>query len=244
MKERPEAEITVKSSDLARLKSDFSRDGFVLIRDFISHEVVTEMRERSRRVVKRLHSKDSIFKHHGLPQRHSNVAKGLERVDDYFGDLINNGAHLPLLTELLEETPSPSTVGYFCKQEAEDEVHPHVDGDNGCTIWFALDSADPSNGCVHFLTGSHLQFNDNGHLFSSLKSSDLFSDPNAVAAILNPGDVSIHNSKTIHWSGKNKSGRPRRAVNCFYQKSRKSKLKLKKSLTIKDTGGCSRVDAF
>lgn len=227
----------MKSSEVTELKSDFHRDGFVIIRGFVSPAVLTELQERAQSAFLRLRPKDSVYKKHGLPQLHGNVAKGLERLDDYFGDLINNGAHLPLLTELLEETPSPSTVGYFCKQEAEDEVHPHVDGDNGCTIWFALDSADPSNGCVHFLTGSHLQFNDNGHLFSSLKSSDLFSDPNAVAAILNPGDVSIHNSKTIHWSGKNKSGRPRRAVNCFYQKSRKSKLKLKKSLTIKDSGG-------
>jgi phytanoyl-CoA hydroxylase len=133
----------------------------------------------------------------------------------------------------LDETPTPATVGYFCKEEAEEEIHPHRDGDNGLTIWFAMDATNPTNGCIHYLRGSHLPFKDDGQLFSLGKSRDFSADPNAVAAILDPGDVSIHNSKTIHWSGKNKSGRSRRAINCFYQK--RSKLKVKKSVAMKDS---------
>lgn len=216
----------MKTSELAELKSDFHRDGFVFIRDFISHKQVAEIRKRSQCAFEQLCSKDSNFK---------NVAKGLERLDDYFKDLINEGSHLALLTELLDETPTPASVGYFCKEDMKDEIHPHFDGDNGCTIWFALDPADLNNGCVHFLKGSHLQFADNVQSFNALKSRDLFDDPNAVAAILNAGDVSIHNARTIHWSGKNTSGRPRRAVNCFYQKRWKSKLK--KSVAMNDSRG-------
>ena len=225
----------MKSSEVTELKSDFHRDGFVVIRGFVSPAVLTELQERAQSAFLRLRPKDSVYKKHGLPQLHGNVAKGLERVDSYFKDFIDAGPHLALLTALLDETPTPATVGYFCKEEAEEEIHPHRDGDNGLTIWFALDSTNPTNGCVHFLRGSHLRFKDDGQLFSLGKSRDFSADPNAVAAILDPGDVSIHNSKTIHWSGKNKSGRPRRAVNCFYQKKRVSTLQ--KPLAQKDFHG-------
>lgn len=225
----------MKSSEVTELKSDFHRDGFVVIRGFVSPAVLTELQERAQSAFLRLRPKDSVYKKHGLPQLHGNVAKGLERVDNYFKDFIDDGPHLALLTALLDETPTPATVGYFCKEEAEEEIHPHRDGDNGLTIWFALDSTNPTNGCVHFLRGSHLRFKDDGQLFSLGKSRDFSADPNAVAAILDPGDVSIHNSKTIHWSGKNKSGRPRRAVNCFYQKKRVSTLQ--KPLAQKDFHG-------
>ena len=225
----------MKSSEVTELKSDFHRDGFVIIRGFVSPAVLTELQERAQSAFLRLRPKDSVYKKHGLPQLHGNVAKGLERVDNYFKDFIDDGPHLALLSALLDETPTPATVGYFCKEEAEEEIHPHRDGDNGLTIWFALDSTNPTNGCVHFLRGSHLRFKDDGQLFSLGKSRDFSADPNAVAAILDPGDVSIHNSKTIHWSGKNKSGRPRRAVNCFYQKKRVSTLQ--KPLAQKDFHG-------
>ena len=225
----------MKSSEVTELKSDFHRDGFVIIRGFVSPAVLTELQERAQSAFLRLRPKDSVYKKHGLPQLHGNVAKGLERVDNYFKDFIDDGPHLALLTALLDETPTPATVGYFCKEEAEEEIHPHRDGDNGLTIWFALDSTNPTNGCVHFLRGSHLRFKDDGQLFSLGKSRDFSADPNAVVAILDPGDVSIHNSKTIHWSGKNKSGRPRRAVNCFYQKKRVSTLQ--KPLAQKDFHG-------
>ena len=225
----------MKSSEVTELKSDFHRDGFVIIRGFVSPAVLTEVQERAQSAFLRLRPKDSVYKKHGLPQLHGNVAKGLERVDNYFKDFMDDGPHLALLTALLDETPTPATVGYFCKEEAEEEIHPHRDGDNGLTIWFALDSTNPTNGCVHFLRGSHLRFKDDGQLFSLGKSRDFSADPNAVAAILDPGDVSIHNSKTIHRSGKNKSGRPRRAVNCFYQKKRVSTLQ--KPLAQKDFHG-------
>ncbi len=209
----------MKSSEVTEMKSDFHRDGFVIIRGFVSPVVLTELQEHAQSAVQCL---DSKYKKHGLPQLHGNVAKGLERVDNYFKDWIDDGPHVALVRALLDETPTPATVGYFCKEEAEEEIHPHRDGDNGLTIWFAMDSASPDNGCVHFLRGSHLQFKDDGQLFSLGKSHDFSAEPNAVAAILDPGDVSIHNSKTIHWSGKNRSGRPRRAINCFYQKKRVS----------------------
>ncbi len=225
----------MKSSEVAQLKSDFHRDGYVIVRDLISPEVLTELREGVQSAVQRLRPKDSMYKNHGLPQLHGNVAKGLERLDEYFKDFINDGTHVLLLEELLGEKQTPATVGYFSKELVEDEIHPHFDGDNGCTIWFALDPTDSDNGCVHFLKGSHLQFTRNVQSFSPLKSRDLFDDPNAVAAILNPGDVSIHDARTIHWSGKNTSGRPRRAVNCFYQK--RSTSKSKKSVAMKDSRG-------
>ena len=220
----------MRSSEIKQWKSDFDRDGFVIIRGFVSPATLTELQERAQSAVLRLGSKDSADKKHGLPQLHGNVAKGLERVDNYFKELIDDGSHVALLTVLLDEAPTPATVGYFCKERAKDEIPPHRDGNNGLTIWFALDSASPDNGCVHFLKGSHLWNRDDGRLSNSAKFHEFSTAPSAVAAILDPGDVSVHNSKTIHWSGQNKSGQPRRAVNCFYQKNVKPVVKKRRSL--------------
>ena len=50
-------------------------------------------------------------------------------------------------------------------------------------------------------------------------AADLAKDPAAVAVHLQPGDMSIHDSRTIHWSGPNTAGKQRRGVNCFYQRT-------------------------
>ena len=41
-------------------------------------------------------------------------------------------------------------------------------------------------------------------------------EKDAVAAEVAPGDAVIHSALTVHWSGPNRSDRPRRAVSFFY----------------------------
>ncbi|SVD24498.1 uncharacterized protein METZ01_LOCUS377352, partial [marine metagenome] len=57
-------EMTMKSSEVTELKSDFHRDGFVIVRGFISPVVLTELQERAQSAVQCL---DSKYKKHGLP---------------------------------------------------------------------------------------------------------------------------------------------------------------------------------
>jgi phytanoyl-CoA hydroxylase len=219
--------------DLQRLKADFERDGFVILRGFVAPEEVKEIGDRAAEALnslrqkadKHTQAKQTEAAHAKKPKakhRFTNVAKGLDRVDDYFADYLNHGAHVPIIEAITGETPTPATAAYFTKDTLDEEVHPHPDGTNGATIWLALDPTDEENGCLHFLKGSQSDFEAQAKKFRSYSTADLADHPDAVAAVLEPGDVSIHDARAIHWSGKNTSGKPRRGVNCFYQRMDKS----------------------
>ncbi|MEM7017587.1 MAG: phytanoyl-CoA dioxygenase family protein [Pseudomonadota bacterium] len=195
--------------DIKQLKADFDRDGFAIVREFHTQEQTHELLEHAEQAIATLQS----------PRQYNNVNKGLERLDPYFHKLLHEGKHLPILTQLLGETPNPSTSSYFTKTHLDEEIYPHSDGDNGGTVWISLDESTLDNGCLHFLKGSHLQHERLSHLHFS-QENDVGDDPNAVAAIMNPGDTVFFSAKTKHWSGPNRSGKPRRGVNCFYIKWR------------------------
>ena len=61
LEERNLVEMTMKSSEIDRLTSDFHRDGYVIVRDFISPEGLTELREHTHSVLQRLRSKLSLI---------------------------------------------------------------------------------------------------------------------------------------------------------------------------------------
>ncbi len=89
------------------------------------------------------------------------------------------------------------------------------------TIWIALDETTVQNGCLYFIPGSHRLVDfDNAKLGNNF--GDLMSiypglaDIEPVAAIMQPGDCSIHNGLTAHGAGVNATCNPRRAFTCAY----------------------------
>ena len=193
--------------DHRALKSSFDEDGFVVLPGFVSATEVEVLRE---------HAKQAATHRQDDPSgEFQNVQKGLEKLDPYFEDLLHRGAHLPVLERLLGEKPTPATSSYFTKESVNEPVHPHADGTNGGTIWIALDPIDSSNGGLCFLRGSHER---EGRTFFGrhVQATDFSGDPRAVSLELEPGDMVLFRATTVHWSGTNESGRPRRAINCFY----------------------------
>ena len=90
------------------LKADFDRDGVVIIRDFVTSETAREICARAEAATR------------DLPRRHdpfSNVTKGLERLDGYFGELLHRGPQVPVLTTLLGQKPEATTASFFTKDE-------------------------------------------------------------------------------------------------------------------------------
>jgi ectoine hydroxylase-related dioxygenase (phytanoyl-CoA dioxygenase family) len=100
----------------------------------------------------------------------------------------------------------------------QDNAYWNLTGMGGITIWVALDCVDASNGAVQFLSGSHLVGNithiksENTPGSSKVIDESYFSGKNWVSYELSPGDCTVHGGLNIHRSGKNESGRSRRAL--------------------------------
>ncbi|MCY3841601.1 MAG: phytanoyl-CoA dioxygenase family protein [Gammaproteobacteria bacterium] len=193
-------------SQAVALKADFDRDGVVIIRDFVTPETAREICDRAEAATK------------ALPIRHdpfSNVTKGLERLDEYFGELLHRGPQVPVLETLLGKKPEPTTASFFTKDENHQEVHPHSDAMDGVVTWIALDETNERNGGLQFLKGSHRRREEFRHLRAHTPT-DLSDHPDRFEAAMSPGDIVIFRPTTVHWSGPNHDGSIRRGFNCFY----------------------------
>lgn len=188
------------------LKDTFNKDGFVIIRQFIAPRQIKEICRRAEAI---------LAGRTEYSERYTNITKGLEKSDDYFEKILKKGPQVLVLGKLLETAPLPVTASFFTKDKNSEEVHPHLDASHGGVIWIALDPTDRENGCLHFLKGSHLCEEQFSHLRPD-EPHDFSNHPDVVEAIMKPGDIVFFRSKTIHWSGPNHNGSPRRGFNCFY----------------------------
>lgn len=216
----------------AELKSAFDRDGYAIIRNFATAETVSEICSRAEAVAKqRPHGGDKF----------TNVTKGLEKGDGFFGEMLNNGPQVQILELLLGESPQPTTASFFTKDKHSEEVHPHSDAMQGGVIWLALDPTNRHNGCLHFVKGSHLREDEFKHLKADTPT-DLSDNPDAVEIAMDPGDIVFFRPTTVHWSGPNHTGVQRRGFNCFYvgdpfqhlSDEQKATFKAKKAQWLKD----------
>jgi len=87
------------------------------------------------------------------------------------------------------------------------------------TCWIALDDADESNGCVHYVPGSHRWdllpvtgltggMDAIRHVLTDQQKARF----KVVPAVLKKGHATFHHGLTVHGSFENRSDRPRRAV--------------------------------
>ncbi len=85
-------------------------------------------------------------------------------------------------------------------------------------FWLSLDRADVDNGCMQFVPQSHTgalirhrHINDDPKVHGKWCEVPAQDKARAVACPLQPGGVTIHWPKTLHYTGPNKSDRQRRA---------------------------------
>lgn len=116
-----------------------------------------------------------------------------------------------------ENTHWHQDIGYF-----------HVEGEQVCTTWCPLDPVDEESGAVRFAIGSHrtgTRYRPN--LFVSEEpipgtEGEVVPDIEAtgfdiVSFELGPGDVTVHDARTLHAAGPNRSrDRRRRAISVRY----------------------------
>jgi phytanoyl-CoA hydroxylase len=196
-------------TNVADIKHDFDRDGFVVLREYLTPSELLDLRKRT-----------DLYMREFPASAGKSILKNLNRQDPWFQDQLANGKHVALIETLIEEKSIPATAAWFNKPAGNSSMlKPHFDAvgkpeepRKGCTIWIALDRADEENGCLYYAKGSH----ETEHVDSALYLDyDTYKDQ-GVAAVVEAGDAIVHSALTVHWSVENRSDRSRRAVSYFY----------------------------
>ena len=219
--------------NLAALKENFQRDGFVHLPGFMQPAEMDKIEHYYEQVLR-----DVVP---GLP-RHDAMYEDYERSETlkqvnipaaeapYFVALRKSAKMLELAAGLLGEEVVPQSLELFIKPpELGTPTPPHQDGFYFClvpnralTTWLALDDMDDENGTLHYVAGSHkkgiLSHRASRVLgFSQgLDEDDLAAFGREVSCRLQRGDLLVHHSCTIHRAEGNPSTRLRRALAMVY----------------------------
>lgn len=207
-------DISKSADDFGDLKTMYDRDGFVIVRNFLDWSELEQLRRRAIPLAKEHVGEQA------KPEKYKNLFKSMHQYDEWFDEQLREGKQLPLLKHLAGTDLQGATAAWFDRPAGETVgLSPHIDAvgrfrsiDAGITIWIALDPANVNNGCVHYLRGSHKNCYPNSIPIPGIDTEST----DAVPIELEPGDASIHNALTVHWSGGNSTGKPRRAVSYFY----------------------------
>ena len=207
----------INDQNFASVKKDFDRDGFVILKNLLSKQALSELRDRAQFAAR------EVLVNNNDTSPYENIIKSLDKRDPWFSHQLECGTHVSLIKYLLNGEIEGASAAWFDRPDgSSDGISPHVDiigsyrkPDAGATIWFALDRAQIENGCLYYLRGSH----KNKYPMKTFISGVDTQSKDAVAAELEPGDAVIHSALTIHWSCGNVSGHPRRAISYFYWKA-------------------------
>lgn len=187
---------------------DFERDGYVVFRDVLDSELISEA---SGHVA-------------WLQQRHPEVRPeqlGHEflRDDPFWLRLVSDDRLLDIAELFVGPDVALFASHYIAKPAHSGQpVLWHQDGAfwplepmKVVTLWLAVDHSTPDNGCLRVIPGSHRQgfgaMRENTEVDSVLgKEVDLDVDESqAVDIVLRPGDVEVHHPNIVHGSTANTS---------------------------------------
>jgi phytanoyl-CoA hydroxylase len=209
-------------------KLDFDRDGFVVVREFLSEADLAELRDEldryMRDVVPTQPDTAAFYQDRSKPE----TLKQLQHMgcDPFFESYRKRPRWQQLASELIGEESHAQEPEWFNKPPGTDHrTPPHQDNYYFClrpanvaTLWLALDPVDADNGCLRYVAGSH-QHDIRPHgrtaiLGFSQGITDFDEDDvqREVAMNLQPGDLVAHHGETIHRADANQSAsRQRRA---------------------------------
>lgn len=228
-----------EENEAAQIKADYDRDGYVRIPGFLDPASLKELLQNLDRfvteIVPGLPNTDVYYE----AKDSSKAIRQLIRLNqhDAFFDRMMNDSEFTRLAELLIGRKTASRNMQFFNKPAKigAPTPPHQDGHywmiepcEGLTMWLALEEVDEENGCVRYTTGSHLKgFRPHGRTATLGFSQGLTDFPNEddeaneVVMRANPGDLLVHEAKTVHWADANTSEtRDRKAMGLVYLSDR------------------------
>lgn len=218
----------------AKLKPQFDRDGFVIIRGFYNPDEMRDLNARLdqyiTRTVPTLPPADAFYEVKGKPETLKQMQR-MESNDSYFGGLSTDGRFRDLAAGLLGDVAVPHGIEWFNKPPtANAPTPPHQDGyyfmltpNEAITLWLALDVVDEVNGCIRYVAGSHrrgVRPHARTQTLGFSQGITDYSDADRAAevrGVAQPGDLLAHHSLTIHRADANTSPtRHRRALGAVY----------------------------
>jgi len=218
-------------------KKDFARDGYVIVRNFLSLQEVAELEENLCRymdqVIPGLPPTDAFYETKGSSET-LKQKQFMHNNDAFFAEFQRRNTYLELAETLLGMPAVAQGVEYFNKPaRIGKQTPPHQDGcyftlvpSEALTLWFALDEVSEENGCVRYVPGSHKKGMRPHNVPNVLGFSQGIADWNArdqaleVRGLAHHGDLLAHHCDTIHRADANLSHRSRRAVAIIYYATR------------------------
>ena len=199
--------------------TDYRRDGFVAVPDFLSAGELATWRHVVDAAVSDTHSqagtrRKDVFTQRMQLRRTSSDAKRLVE-DPRLGRLVAQLEDVDAVRIYLDQALVKEPYGSPTQYHLDLPWWP-FDSPNSCTIWVALDDSTLENGCLYFVPGSHrLGLTSAGDLGPDL-GAVFAAHPEAASppkpCPLPAGGASIHNARTVHGAGANMTPGRRRAM--------------------------------
>ncbi|RRA98006.1 phytanoyl-CoA dioxygenase family protein [Larkinella rosea] len=224
----------METIDTQALKESFRTNGYVFLPGFLSAEEVSELNDKVQHFIASQVA-DMPWGHIFYEDKNDPTTLkqliDMQRYDPYFDKMLNDSKFKQLAELLLDDAVIPKTLEYFNKPPRIGKpTPPHQDNyyfmlkpAEAATMWLALEDVDAENGCVRYVTGSHLHgVRPHGRtqtLGFSQGITDFWTDDDQAKAVAFPakaGDLLIHHSMTIHWAEANRSERTRKALGWIY----------------------------
>ena len=212
-----------------KYKRTYERQGYVLIDGFLPADefgiLVENVARYVRDVAPALEDGAAFYQDQKRPETLKQLQR-MEEFDPCFKEYCGDRRWNRLAATLIGEPAKPMQAEWFNKPPGtEHPTPPHQDNYyfklvpcNVASVWVAIDPIDEENGCLRYVTGSHLTgIRPHGRtdiLGFSQGILDYGPEDEAkeVALQLNPGDALIHHGGIIHRADPNSStSRHRRA---------------------------------
>lgn len=217
----------------AQLKSDFDRQGYVVLEGFMDSreaaEVAAEIDRYIAEVLPTLSSSAAFYEVKDQPETIMRL-QNLGDHDEYFRELYLSDRFVGLAELLLDDGVVAKNMQWFNKPPAvADETPPHQDGfyfmlepNEALTMWLALDTVDEKNGCIRYLPESHrreMRPHQRTEILGFSQGIVDYGDADfetEVAICAEPGDLIVHHSMIVHRADANLSARNRAALGLVY----------------------------
>ena len=214
----------------------FDRDGYVVLRSFMTQEQIDQINQRIEALIERAPKLDGLGAFYEQAGDRSSIMR-LQSIEQFDGVLrgLYHGDQLRTLAGDMLQTPShPTSLQWFGKpSRIGGPTPPHQDGfyfqlepSEALTFWLSLDHADEGNGCVRYIPGSH-KGGFRPHTVSDVVGfsrgiTDYGDADYAVeqAVVTAPGDMIIHHCDIIHRADNNESDRSRPALGMVFYSDR------------------------